>query len=259
MTVDGVQLVISRFDEDTSWLHDVVYDLVSHVGCVEVFVYNKGSTDIGDMRHRLSAIPCVSLKETLLPNVGRESHTYLEHVLRLRQTSKTPGEYMNWVTVFMQGKMADHVPPEHDTISSFVVCMVREARELPLGESSNHACHKKYHAFNAVPELRVAMYPGVGNCGINLGQWFSALLGPWKWSNVTQGPTWWQGAVFAVRTCRLLITEGRVNDSYYRLLQAQVDWHVNPEAGHFFERSWYFVFPPLTQTQSAKGDEEPTG
>lgn len=257
----GVHLVVARFDEDVSWLHDVVSALaLSHNTWVKVFVYDKGITNIGDsMRNSLQSAPRVSVREARLPNVGRESHTYLEHVLRLREEQWGCDQCAHGtaVTVFLQGRMEDHVPAQHTSISSFVVCMVREASESLFGESSNHACHTKYGDFNAVPWLRVSMYPEVGNIGINLGAWFSSLLRPWDWTDVLQGPTWWQGAVFAIRTCRILSSPGTVKDSYYRLLQAQVAWHVNPETCHYFERSWCFVFPPLDQ--SVKVEDEATG
>lgn len=239
-----VHLVVSRCDEGVAWLMDVV-ELLASTGCfVRVFVYDKGTTDLPiTVRVGLEGLPAVSVHHTRLLNVGRESHTYLEHVLRMRASGE--GTQPCGVTVFLQGKMQDHVPETHTSIAGFVASMVGDASCSAQGESSNHGCHTQYGAFNAVPGLRVCMYPGVGSSGCNLGTWFATLLGhPWKWNDPREGPSWWQHGVFALRTSRLLSED--VEDGYYRSLLAQVDWHVNPEAGHFFERSWCFVFPPLT-------------
>lgn len=253
MTGPGVDLVVSRFDEDVSWLHDVVDTLASHNCTVTVYLYDKGATGLDSSTHTLlNSHPGVTVKLARLCNFGRESHTYLEHVLHMRMEKNNADA--GCVTVFLQGRMQDHVPPSHSSLSSFVSCMVREAAQSLLGESSNHACHTQYGAFNANPGLKVAMYPGVGDSGLNLGQWVCTFIGPWIWSSVENGPTWWQHGVFAIRTCRLLASRGRVDDAYYHALRAQVDWHVNPEAGHFFERSWYLVFPCLDQSENGAED-----
>lgn len=243
-----VNLVVSRCDEDVDWLMEVASSLGSNGGdrrCVHVFVYDKGTTDLpSTIRSALDRLPAVCVHHTRLLNVGRESHTYLEHVLRIRTQNRAHCVCGDGVTVFLQGKMQDHVPGEHDSIASFVVSLVDDASCSALGESGNHGCHTQYGSFNAVPGLRVSMFPGVGSSGCDLGTWFARLLGrPWKWSDPREGPPWWQHGVFALRTSRLV--SPHVDDDYYRSLLAQVDWHVNPEAGHFFERSWCFVFPPL--------------
>jgi Protein of unknown function (DUF3431) len=76
MTID---LVISRYDEVTTWTNLV------KLGPRRV-VYNKGS---GELRP--------------LPNVGREAHTYLYHIL------DTYGSFPDW-TFFTQGNPLAHSP-----------------------------------------------------------------------------------------------------------------------------------------------------
>lgn len=71
----SVEVVLAHHDEDLSWLGrepDVV-----HSPQVRVTVYHKG-TDA----QRPGPIPEVArLKVSTLPNVGRESHTYLKHIV----------------------------------------------------------------------------------------------------------------------------------------------------------------------------------
>lgn len=239
-----IDLVIARFGEDVSWIREVVRVLAVPV---RIFVYDKGPDLSERERTALSDDDALTVMVVRLPNVGRESHTYLEHVIRMRERNGDgDGDGSTEVTVFMQGRMEDHVPAGHPDIPSFVLSMVREASdEHGRGESLNHQCHTAYGAYNAMPGLRVAG-ACVGDSGRDLRDWFTQVLGTaWEWAGCAAGPTWWQHGVFAVRSSRLLRTHGSVDDGYYRALRAEVDWHVNPEAGHFFERSWCFVFPPL--------------
>lgn len=234
-----VCLVVSRYDEELSWLHDVTHEILKDPGyVVQVYLYNKGRPDVDLM----ITDPRVTVRMVPLPNVGRESHTYLEHVVRMR--SQPRGDRCNGITVFLQGRMDDHIPTGYRSIASFVSRMVDQASRSASGESRNHACHTMFGSFNAVPGLRVAMFPGVGDSGRDFGTWFSDMIGPWRWSGQGEGgPTWWQHGVFAIITSRLISLD--VDDSYFLSLRSQVDWHVNPEAGHYFERSWCYVFPPL--------------
>jgi hypothetical protein len=60
-------LVVARYEEDISWIKNIPEDMYSRM-----FIYNKGS----DADFNLPK----SVTKTL-PNYGRESHTYLSHVI----------------------------------------------------------------------------------------------------------------------------------------------------------------------------------
>lgn len=107
-----MDVVVARYEEDLAWLAPIAADCV---------VYNKGSAVVNTFR---------SLVE--LPNVGREAHTYLHHIV-------TNYDSLADVTVFVQGCIADHVRGE---AVGFVTRLTREAlasgmsgntRELPDG------------------------------------------------------------------------------------------------------------------------------
>ena len=78
-----IELVISRYNEDISWIHKVP-------SSIKVTIYNKGNKDI-------------PFKFISLPNVGRESNTYLEHILRNYHKLAT-------TTIFSQADPFDHSP-----------------------------------------------------------------------------------------------------------------------------------------------------
>ena len=74
-------LVVSRYKEDLSWLDEVPED-------INIYLYNKGESSGRD-------------DEILLPNIGREAHTFLYHVIN------------NWFSfpdyfIFSQGNPFDH-------------------------------------------------------------------------------------------------------------------------------------------------------
>lgn len=86
---DGLRFVIARYNEVIDW----VPQFVSRFPGSSCTVYNKGSNDI-ESTSSYNVIP--------LENVGRESHTYLSHVI------STYDNNSDAVTVFLQGHPFDH-------------------------------------------------------------------------------------------------------------------------------------------------------
>ena len=82
-----IELVVARHEEDLGWLRRVPRG-------VKVTVYNKGAS-------MPNAVP--------LPNIGREAHTYLHHLVERYDTLAA------W-TLFCQGRPFDHVPDFHRTL-----------------------------------------------------------------------------------------------------------------------------------------------
>ena len=78
-----VEMVIARYNEDLGWLKDVPKN-------IKITIYNKGEDDI-------------SYPYIRLPNIGRESHTYLYHIIN---------NYDNLAerTIFCQGDSIFHSP-----------------------------------------------------------------------------------------------------------------------------------------------------
>lgn len=84
-----LELVVARHHEDLAWLRRVPREFA-------VTVYNKGAA----MPHT-----------TPLPNIGREAHTYLHHLIERYET-------LAEVTVFVQGHPFDHAPDLHKVLRS---------------------------------------------------------------------------------------------------------------------------------------------
>ena len=79
----SIELIIARYNEELSWVKNVPSN-------IKVTIYNKGKNNISNSFIKL-------------PNVGRESNTYLEHIMK---------NYDNLanITIFCQGDPFEHNP-----------------------------------------------------------------------------------------------------------------------------------------------------
>lgn len=83
-------VVLARYNESVDWIVDIPSDF-------EVFLYNKGE--------KLTSLPAIRRADHIIerPNIGRESETYLNHML----TAKTNNRDF---TVYAQGDPLTHSP-----------------------------------------------------------------------------------------------------------------------------------------------------
>ena len=84
-------IVIARYNESIEWIKNL-NELTTTLA-----IYNKG--------------PSLNSLSITLPNVGREGHTYLYHIIH---NYDTLSEY----TMFLQGNPFDHTPYLYDIIQS---------------------------------------------------------------------------------------------------------------------------------------------
>jgi hypothetical protein len=84
----AIDMVVAHYNEDLSWLEYVR-------PFVRLFIYHKGNN------------PDTNNDYIILNNVGKETHTYLTHIIN---------NYDNLaeVTVFVQGRISDHNPNDVD-------------------------------------------------------------------------------------------------------------------------------------------------
>jgi hypothetical protein len=83
-----IEIIIARYNEDLSWLKKIPKS-------IKITIYNKGLDDI--------EIPGVKYNIIKLPNIGRESHTYLYHVIQNYDN-------LSDKTIFCQGDSIFHSP-----------------------------------------------------------------------------------------------------------------------------------------------------
>jgi len=82
-----MQFVVAKYNEDYSWTG----------GLDNVIIYNKG---------------CELAGSVVLPNIGREAHTYLYHIV-------TNYDILADHTCFLQGMPFDHCPDLSDRLANF--------------------------------------------------------------------------------------------------------------------------------------------
>ena len=195
------QIVVAKYNEDIQWLK--MFKEIT-------LVYNKGSVD-----NHLFCFQTVQL-----PNYGRESHTYLYHII---QNYDQLAEY----TLFFQGSISDHdpLPLEHYFQENDFNGYLREySTDLIKPQLKHYGKWQKEIKNKSMRRSSFTCYDWLKNFLI-----FDHTI-----KNIK---TVW-GALFSVSK-KCIHQKPKV---FYEHLLRFIDYHPNPEEGHFFERSWYFIF-----------------
>ena len=193
--------MIAHYNEKLDWLAPIA----SHA-----HVYHKG-TD-------LQAPPSLKLfAREKLPNVGRESHTYLYHIVNNYET-------LSGVTVFLQGegvgKFCFDTPEDYLTnlITKNVAC--KSTGPSSDWGRSNH--RSKWQDDLEGGKMRRSKW--------SLGEFFQELFG------FPHPPTFNFCPTGCFAATRDMIKKHPVE--FYKKAISYIDDHPNPEEGHYFERLW---------------------
>ena len=203
------EFVIAHYNENLDWLMPIA----NHT-----HVYHKG-TDLQPQSLPLNAWEW-------LPNIGRESHTYLYHIINNYDT-------LPEITVFLQGdgeelaggglcfrNAMDYI----DNVKRNIVCNV-QSKIKDWGRIGHYG---KWWAMLKSGEIRRA--------NLNLGEFFKELFGYPHPRVISACP---RGCFAATRD---MIKKHPID--FYKKAISFVDDHPNPEEGHYFERLWYTIFSP---------------
>lgn len=188
-----VELVVARYSESLNWLRRVP-------ASVERTVYNKGP----------ELLPAAQT----LPNVGREAHTYLHHIV-------TRYDDLSDLTIFCQGHPFDHAFDFHATLRSLAQHPESVAEFAWLGhivDTDDARGHTLFRSWSKNEDGRE----------LDLNGFHRALFG-------ADGPneyTFRLGAQFAAT--RTLLLE-RPLAFWQRALEVAQEF---PDAAHCFERMW---------------------
>lgn len=205
--INNFQIVVARYNENTSWLNKFKNITI---------VYNKGTYD-----KDLNDFNVINL-----PNFGRESHTFLYHIINNYDNLK---EY----TIFLQGSLLFDRNIKHSPLS------MEEYFQLNDFNAKLQKC-----------DFNLLKYPinhiGKWKKEYNTGEMKRSFLTCYSWlknfldfddSETEEINIAW-GAMFSVHKSVIL----KKPKIFYEHLLRFVDYHPNPEEGHFFERSWHFIF-----------------
>lgn len=225
-TQTDLQIVVARYNENLEWLKDPPFNQYP------VIVYNKGPNQ--DFYHAPNIQEIIPLK-----NVGRESHTYLYHIIQ---------NYENLadITVFLPGSSQVEYKLKRAKMQVTECAKHNNTVFIYLPNSSSYhpnGVGKELYDFqlddwistdqknkNLNPEnklLPAEIHP--------FGKWYEA-----RFPNVNNATHVSYGGVFGI--CKKHILQHP--KSYYENLIRELSTHSNPEAGHYFERAWAAVFAP---------------
>ena len=199
------EFVIAHYNENLDWLMSIA----NHT-----HIYHKG-TDL-----RPPSLPLNAWDR--LPNVGRESHTYLHHIIN---------NYDNLpeITVFLQGDGEDLPKYCFEKPMDFVYKAKNKV------SCRVHYWDNTWGRIQHIGKFLEAMQRGeLRPAKLNLGEFFEELFG---FPHARNFPVCLAGCFAATRN---MIKKHPVD--FYRRAISFVDDHPNPEEGHYFERLWATIF-----------------
>lgn len=209
----NTSIIIARYQEDLKWcVPEAKY----------ITLYDKNSsaehaltTEMKSQFHRYHT----------LPNIGREAHTYLTHIINNY-------DHLPQYLIFLQGRIDDH----------------GRNVDLNLGHYVDDLRHPNSRGFSST---RCHGYNHWGRIS-HIGKWLDEITtGRMRPAHMTFGDFWRDlfgtdhpehiiitfGACFGVRRANILARP----KSFYEKAILYLD-HLNPEEGHYFERLWYAIF-----------------
>lgn len=222
VTRPKIDLVIARYNENLEWFKNIKLQYFR-----TVFIYNKGS-DIQNSDFLSNS----KIKIIKLDNVGREGHTYLHHIIE---------NYNNLadVTIFLPGSsdMENKIERARDTVNKTLntnnsVFILGAPDVLSHQYNFSLTDYQSSNEENKTKNGEYKLYP----CPERpFGKWFEHNFGTIKVYSV------WNG-IFSVSKKNI---HNRSLEFYKKLIK-YIDFHSNPEAGHYFERAWLAVFHPIS-------------
>lgn len=210
-------VVISRFDEDPAWA------IERFGGSSSLYLYDKGGPEGSGAGLRGKSFSS-RVRYEELPNVGRESHTYLHHIIEHYDS-------LPEVVHFTQASVKEH--PWYESVASFLTfegsflaCPISVT--LPLKDSD-------------VPQPCKST---TTHSDLVIADWARTFVDPLLKDEDPIRP--FTNGIFSVTRARIL---SRPRE-YYGRLKTQLEVSSNPLSGHYMERLWHRIFrchePPAT-------------
>lgn len=187
-----IDIVIARYKENIDWIHSLNIDLKN------IKIYNKF-----DNNSNLS-----------LNNIGRESHTYLYHIIQ------NYDELTDYI-IFLQG---DPFPHNHNIINQINDFLLSSpsTKFIPLAPITVEGLHGNSYVHH--PH------------GLPMYYFLDLLFEKHNINNIECG----YGAQFVVHKDNITCRPKR----FYEFLIKFVSSEINPIEGYIFERLWQYIFNP---------------
>lgn len=204
-------IVIAHYTENLNWVRSL-----THPSIRRVFIYTKGPV-VADLSSE-------AVSHSYLPNVGRESHTYLWH--SVHNFHEIESGKMADFTFFVQGS-------PHSMNAARIAEWIEEVESSGLSFTLNYRISS---AFDFLSSGRCRSWAGATSPSeCDVGEWCERHVK--NKAELKSMPVFWN-ACFGVSSERIAHS-GR--DRLARIQQAELST-TNPECGHFCERLWYYIF-----------------
>jgi len=204
------EIVVARYSEDLNWITQEPFHSYPYI------VYNKGTDEAFTKTPNL-------LRVVPLPNVGRDMHTFLYHIIE---------NYDNLadVTIFLLGTLFRQNRLQK---AMTMIRAVESTNDTVFAGSCGSDMNKIGWIYN--------FQMGDGESCFKLAD--VRPFGKWFEHTFTNGERneciAWNGLISVSREDIV-----KKPKSYYEALIKQLEDHPIPEAGHYFERALYAVFYP---------------
>jgi hypothetical protein len=205
-------VIIAYYNENIDWISKI------NTNYSEVYLYNKSGKI-------LNINPNINVIE--LPNIGRESHTYLYHIIN--NYSNLPNE-----CIFLQGNPFDHSIPEQElfkiinntgnSTEKFIFLtkfklFLEKNQDLTFKEHGFLYSYwqNKHNLSSCIVKIYNELYPN----------FISTLFGPGALFLVNKENIYKNSLEFYKKCLNILLNSENLTD---------------PPEGHAFERLWYYIF-----------------
>jgi hypothetical protein len=214
-----IECVVARYNESVSWIYKPEY-----YGINKFLIYNKGTP-----------LPPLSnnVKEIRLPNIGKCDQTFLYHIV-------TNYDNLADVTMFVSGRGDD--PRKGPKILKTMKLVNKTKNSVFIGSHINipkdiwNFSLDEWRSTNPENNINEGNITKLDYAKIRpFGPWFNSF---WPNKKVNLVATL---SIFAVHKDHIL----QNSIEYYKLLLEELNYSINPEAGHYMERSWVMVFNPI--------------
>lgn len=193
-----IDLVVARYKEDVSW----VFSIPNNINAI---VYNKFYKEDE------------TANNITLPNVGREAHTYLYHIVK-------NFDKLSEHTIFSQGNPFDHSPKFLQEISKNI-------------EENNELSNNGFYSLGKI--ILEGPYANIDyrhECGLPIFYFFDLLFDITMKPKDTYQTSY--GAQFIVNKTN--ITHRPIE--FYSFLLSFFSTESNPIEGYIIERLWPYIF-----------------
>jgi hypothetical protein len=198
----NTDIVIAHYNENLDWVSELDLTYIN-----KIWIYSK------------SPLPNNYIS---LPNIGRESHTYLHHII-----SRYPNFPEN--IIFLQGNPFGHhesIKPNNVENINFWLKYIQSKECTPNGH------YNDYDRFLVNGKLSNWNNQHLNVTNYSIHEWIQKYLS----TNEKSGNIYWS-AQFGIKSLKIL--NHPLN--FYQILLNQ-HTYLHPEVSHFLERTWGIIF-----------------